>query len=260
MRDRQSPDPARRDAEGKARARAFPPVQGAAAGAARGRGAGAGALHLARCRQPRLDARRDLSLGGRGRTVMAGGGSRRSSSKARRSRPATSSSAIPAGRTTRRCRQSAGQDAAARAADASVERLRHRRSHRLFRPARRGQAEARRDRRGLGRGGSIGSLVGQIAKIKGCRVVGIAGGKDKCDWLTGELGFDAAVDYKAGDVDGAEGGGAERHRRLFRQCRRRDPGGLPRPDEHARPHRLLRRDLAIRRRAVGAPGRAACPA
>lgn len=44
--------------------------------------------------------------------------------------------------------------------------------------------------------GSVGSIVGQIAKIKGCRVVGIAGGKDKCDWLKGELGFDATVDYK----------------------------------------------------------------
>ena len=46
--------------------------------------------------------------------------------------------------------------------------------------------------------GSVGSIVGQIAKIKGCRVVGIAGGKDKCHWLTSELGFDAAVDYKDG--------------------------------------------------------------
>src|SRR6202000_521775 len=44
--------------------------------------------------------------------------------------------------------------------------------------------------------GSVGSIVGQIARIKGCRVVGIAGGKDKCHWLTSELGFDAAVDYK----------------------------------------------------------------
>jgi NADPH-dependent curcumin reductase CurA len=48
--------------------------------------------------------------------------------------------------------------------------------------------------------GSVGSIVGQIAKIKGCRVIGIAGGKDKCSWLTGELGFDAAVDYKDGAV------------------------------------------------------------
>jgi len=48
--------------------------------------------------------------------------------------------------------------------------------------------------------GSVGSIVGQIARIKGCRVVGIAGGADKCQWLTSELGFDAAVDYKDGAV------------------------------------------------------------
>src|SRR6266699_7003376 len=48
--------------------------------------------------------------------------------------------------------------------------------------------------------GSGGSIVGQIAKIKGCHVFGIAGGKDKCHWLTSELGFDAAVDYKDGAV------------------------------------------------------------
>ena len=46
--------------------------------------------------------------------------------------------------------------------------------------------------------GSVGSLAGHIAKIKGCRVVGIAGGEDKCQWVVQELGFDAAVDYKAG--------------------------------------------------------------
>src|SRR5512139_177016 len=48
--------------------------------------------------------------------------------------------------------------------------------------------------------GAVGSLVGQIGKLKGCRVVGIAGGPEKCAWLTDELGFDAAVDYKAGKV------------------------------------------------------------
>jgi NADPH-dependent curcumin reductase CurA len=48
--------------------------------------------------------------------------------------------------------------------------------------------------------GSVGSLVGQIGKIKGCRVVGLAGGTAKCDWLVDELGFDAAVDYKVGSV------------------------------------------------------------
>ena len=94
--------------------------------------------------------------------------------------------------------------------------------------------------------GSVGSIVGQIAKIKGCRVVGIAGGKDKCHWLTSELGFDAAVDYKDGArVQGAAGGGAQGHRRLFRQCRRRHSRSLPGADEQSRPHRLLRRDLAI---------------
>jgi len=48
--------------------------------------------------------------------------------------------------------------------------------------------------------GAVGSLVGQIAKIKGCRAVGIAGGPDKCRYVTQELGFDACVDYKAGNL------------------------------------------------------------
>ena len=51
-----------------------------------------------------------------------------------------------------------------------------------------------------GAAGAVGSLVGQIAKIKGCRVVGIAGGPEKCKFLVDELGFDAAVDYKNEDV------------------------------------------------------------
>jgi NADPH-dependent curcumin reductase CurA len=50
-----------------------------------------------------------------------------------------------------------------------------------------------------GAAGAVGSVVGQIAKIHGCRAVGIAGGADKCRYL-GELGYDAAIDYKAGDV------------------------------------------------------------
>ena len=48
--------------------------------------------------------------------------------------------------------------------------------------------------------GAVGSLVGQIAKIKGCRAVGIAGGAEKCRMVTEEFGFDAAIDYKAGEV------------------------------------------------------------
>jgi NADPH-dependent curcumin reductase CurA len=51
-----------------------------------------------------------------------------------------------------------------------------------------------------GAAGSVGSIVGQIARIKGCRAVGIAGGPDKCRWLVDELGFDAAIDYKAGEL------------------------------------------------------------
>jgi len=49
--------------------------------------------------------------------------------------------------------------------------------------------------------GAVGSVVGQIAKIKGARVVGVAGGKMKCDYLVQELGFDASVDYKGGHLD-----------------------------------------------------------
>jgi NADPH-dependent curcumin reductase CurA len=51
-----------------------------------------------------------------------------------------------------------------------------------------------------GAAGATGSVAGQIAKIRGCRVIGIAGGAKKCEWLTGELGFDAAIDYKAEEV------------------------------------------------------------
>ena len=51
-----------------------------------------------------------------------------------------------------------------------------------------------------GAAGAVGQVVGQIAKIKGCHVVGIAGGADKCRYITDELGFDAAIDYKAEDV------------------------------------------------------------
>jgi len=60
--------------------------------------------------------------------------------------------------------------------------------------------------------GAVGSVVGQLAKAWGCRAVGIAGGKAKCDYVTGELGFDACVDYKAGN--------------LFRDLREACPKGI----------------------------------
>nr|MDQ6916113.1 NADP-dependent oxidoreductase [Actinomycetota bacterium] len=63
-----------------------------------------------------------------------------------------------------------------------------------------------------GAAGAVGSVAGQIAKIKGARVIGIAGGETKCRWLVDELGFDAAIDYKAQDV-----------RRALRQSA---PGGV----------------------------------
>jgi NADPH-dependent curcumin reductase CurA len=58
-----------------------------------------------------------------------------------------------------------------------------------------------------GAAGAVGSVAGQIAKIKGCRAVGIAGGPDKCRYVVEELGFDAAIDYKSEDV----GAGLRQH-------------------------------------------------
>ena len=54
-----------------------------------------------------------------------------------------------------------------------------------------------------GAAGAVGTVAGQIAKIKGCRVVGIAGGAEKCSYIVDELGFDAAIDYKSDDVRAA---------------------------------------------------------
>ncbi|WP_437336798.1 NADP-dependent oxidoreductase [Sorangium sp. So ce394] len=51
-----------------------------------------------------------------------------------------------------------------------------------------------------GAAGATGMMVGQIAKAKGCRAIGIAGGPEKCAWITGELGFDTAIDYRSEDV------------------------------------------------------------
>ena len=48
--------------------------------------------------------------------------------------------------------------------------------------------------------GPVGATVGQLAKIKGCRVIGIAGGPEKCAWVTGVAGFDACIDYRDEDL------------------------------------------------------------
>ncbi|GAA0412598.1 NADP-dependent oxidoreductase [Cocleimonas flava] len=51
-----------------------------------------------------------------------------------------------------------------------------------------------------GAAGSVGSIVGQLAKAEGLRVIGVAGGQEKCDWIVNELGFDGAIDYKADGI------------------------------------------------------------
>jgi NADPH-dependent curcumin reductase CurA len=49
--------------------------------------------------------------------------------------------------------------------------------------------------------GAVGSVVGQLAKLRGCRAVGIAGGAEKCAYVVNQLGFDACIDYKAGNLE-----------------------------------------------------------
>ena len=62
--------------------------------------------------------------------------------------------------------------------------------------------------------GAVGSVVGQLAKLHGCRAVGLAGGKDKCDYVVKELGFDACVDYRAAGAN------------LFKEIRAAAPKGI----------------------------------
>jgi len=64
--------------------------------------------------------------------------------------------------------------------------------------------------------GAVGSVVGQLAKLKGCRAVGFAGGKDKCDYVVNELGFDACIDYKA----------AKDPKELYKMLKEATPDGI----------------------------------
>jgi NADPH-dependent curcumin reductase len=100
-------------------------------------------------------------------------------------------------RTRRRPIQQAGRRSATGAGDG---RARLNRNYGLF-----GLLEVKRPVAGetvvvSGAAGATDSVVGQIAKIRGCHAIGIAGGTEKCRWLTDEAGFDAAIDYKSEDA------------------------------------------------------------
>ena len=96
-----------------------------------------------------------------------------------------------------------------------------------------------------GAAGAVGATVGQIAKIKGCRAIGIAGGAAKCRYLVDGLGFDAAIDYKAEDVRKSLRALSGRRQRLLRQCWRRYPRRRACPAGAARPRRAVRRNLPV---------------
>ena len=101
--------------------------------------------------------------------------------------------------------------------------------------------------------GAVGSAVGQIAKIKGCRAVGVAGGRAKCEHVVKELGFDECVDYKSQDVFTAlQARLPEGHRRLLRQRRRTGARCGDAPDQPRRPHFDLRPHLRVQRHGATA--------
>ena len=94
-----------------------------------------------------------------------------------------------------------------------------------------------------GAAGSVGSMVGQLAKAEGLRVIGTAGTDDKCRWLEDELGFDKAINYKSDDLARQlSGSDAGRRRYLFRKHRRCRAAHYFRSHECAWPHRRLRHD------------------
>ena len=97
--------------------------------------------------------------------------------------------------------------------------------------------------------GAVGSAFGALAKARGCRVVGIAGGADKVNYVTKELGFDACLDYKqhkdAVSLSKAEGSGARRRVGLFRERRRHGDGRCDDAHESVQQHRAVRNDRRL---------------
>ena len=103
-----------------------------------------------------------------------------------------------------------------------------------------------------GAAGAVGNVAGQLAKLRGCRVIGSAGSMEKVKFLRDECGFDIAFNYQFGPVAGTtEYRGAGRHRRLFRQCGRRNARGGALGFAGAWPDHRLRRHLRLQ------PGKAA---
>jgi hypothetical protein len=96
--------------------------------------------------------------------------------------------------------------------------------------------------------GAVGSVVGQITRIKGARAVGIAGGPDKCRYVTEQLGFDACIDHRTPRFGCASRRCLpERDRRLFRECWRSGIRGRVATAQSVRPHSGVRADLHVQR-------------
>ena len=143
------------------------------------------------------------------------------------------------------------------ATDAVAQRARHAGHDGLLRPARHRPAEAGRHRGRLGsrrRGRPDGRPDREDQGLPRRRHRRRS--RDKCDWSSDELGFDACIDYKAGDVkDGLKEPVPEGRRRLLRQRRRRDPRRRADPHLRAGPHRDLRRHHPVQQHRAGArPG------
>ena len=104
-----------------------------------------------------------------------------------------------------------------------------------------------------GAAGSVGSIVGQIARIKGCRAVGVAGGEENAAGSSRKSGFDAAIDYKAADLrKELKTHAPDGDRRLLRQRRRGDIRGRTEPARPRCPHRAVRRGVAVQRHSARA--------
>ena len=100
-------------------------------------------------------------------------------------------------------------------------------------------------------GGAVGSVAAQIAKIKGCYVVGSTGSDEKAAWLRDVVGLDAVINYKTQPIRQAlEDADAQGARRLFRQRRRRPPGGGAAAHELLGPHPRLRLHLRLQLRPL----------